>query len=154
MGGKTLTEQLVSLFQLFWKRWKVPKYLKDANLVHLYKNKGEKATCDNHRGISLLSIAGTLLARILLNRITKYLLDSVVSESQCGLRHNRGTVDMIFAVCKLQEKCLEQRQDLYLLFIDLTKAFDTVSRPGLWSILAKLGCTPKLSAWCAPYTTA
>ena len=50
---------------------------------------------------------------------------------------------MIFTVCQLQEKCLEQRQDLYLLFIDLTKAFDTVSRPGLWSILSKLGCPPK-----------
>ena len=50
---------------------------------------------------------------------------------------------MIFAVRQLQEKCLEQRQDLYLLFTDLTKAFDTVSRPGLWSILSKLACPPK-----------
>ena len=50
---------------------------------------------------------------------------------------------MIFAVRQLQEKCLEQRQDLCLLFIDLTKAFDTVSRPGLWSVLSKLGCPPK-----------
>ena len=50
---------------------------------------------------------------------------------------------MIFAVRQLQEKCLEQRQDLYLLFTDLTKAFDTVSRPGLWSILSKLACPSK-----------
>ena len=33
--------------------------------------------------------------------------------------------------------------DLYLLFIDLTKAFDTVSRLGLWSFESKLGCPPK-----------
>ena len=50
---------------------------------------------------------------------------------------------MIFAVRQLQEKCLEQRQDRYLLFTDLTKAFNTVSRLGLWSILSKLGCSPK-----------
>ena len=49
---------------------------------------------------------------------------------------------MIFTVRQLQEKCVEQHQDLYLLFIDLTKAFGTVSRPGLWSILAKLGFPP------------
>ena len=61
---------------------------------------------------------------------------------------------MIFAVRQLQEKCLEQRQELYLLFLDLTKAFDTVSRPGLWSILSKLSCPPKLSAWYGPSTTA
>ena len=45
-----------------------------------------------------------------------------------------------FAVRQLQVKCLEQRQDLYFLFTDLTKVFDTVSRPGVWSILSKLGC--------------
>ena len=50
---------------------------------------------------------------------------------------------MIFTVLQLQDKCLEQRQDLYLLFIDPTTAFDTVSRPGLWSILSKLACPPK-----------
>ncbi|XP_063590561.1 uncharacterized protein LOC134767494 [Penaeus indicus] len=50
---------------------------------------------------------------------------------------------MVFALRQLQEKCIEQRQDLYLFFIDLTKAFDTASRPGLWSILSKLGCPPK-----------
>ena len=58
VGGEALTEQLVSMFQLFWERGDVPKDLKDANIVRLYKNKGEKATCNNHRGISLLSIAG------------------------------------------------------------------------------------------------
>ena len=28
-------------------------------------------------------------------------------------------------------------------FVDLTKAFDTVSRDGLWKILARLCCPPK-----------
>ena len=32
---------------------------------------------------------------------------------------------------------------LYAAFIDLTKAFDTISRDGLWKILARLGCSPK-----------
>ena len=58
VGGEALTEQLVSLFQLFWETGDVPRDLKDANIVHVYKKKDEKATCDNRRGISLLSIAG------------------------------------------------------------------------------------------------
>ena len=32
---------------------------------------------------------------------------------------------------------------LYAAFVDLTKVFDTVSRDGLWKILARLGCPPK-----------
>jgi hypothetical protein len=41
---------------------------------------------------------------------------------------------------------MEQNMGLYAAFIDLTKAFDTVSRDELWRILAKLGCPPKLLA--------
>ncbi|XP_038077350.1 uncharacterized protein LOC119745200 [Patiria miniata] len=44
---------------------------------------------------------------------------------------------MIFAARQLQEKCQEQHCDLYVTFIDLTKAFDTVSRDGLWKIIEK-----------------
>ena len=39
--------------------------------------------------------------------------------------------------------CQEQRCDLYTTFVDLPKAFDTVSRDGLWKILAKYGCPEK-----------
>ena len=33
--------------------------------------------------------------------------------------------------------------DLYMTFVDHTKAFDTVSREGLWKIMAKFGCPTK-----------
>ncbi|BHF68246.1 hypothetical protein SprV_0301127900 [Sparganum proliferum] len=47
---------------------------------------------------------------------------------------------MIFAARQLQEKCLEMRTHLYSTFVDLTKAFDTVNREGLWKIMQKFGC--------------
>ena len=50
---------------------------------------------------------------------------------------------MIFILKQMQEKCREQNIGLYAAFIDLTKAFDTVSRDGLWKILVRLGCPPK-----------
>ena len=103
--------------------------------------------CDNHRGISLLSIAGKILARVLLNRLNEHLERSgLLPESQCGFRKNRGTTDMIFTARQLQEKCQEQNVDLYMTFVDLTKAFDTVNREGLWKIMAKFGCHAKFIA--------
>ena len=57
-GGEALTEKLHDLFALIWKDEIVPQELKDAAIVHLYKRKGNRQSCDNHRGISLLSIAG------------------------------------------------------------------------------------------------
>ena len=50
---------------------------------------------------------------------------------------------MLFAARQLQEKCQEQNADLYSIFVDLTEAFDTVSRDGLWRIMGKYGCPSK-----------
>ena len=51
----------------------IPQEFKDPSIIRLFKRKGNLQVCDNHRGISLLSIAGKILARVLLNRL-KYLL--------------------------------------------------------------------------------
>ena len=50
---------------------------------------------------------------------------------------------MIFSAKQLQEKCIEQRMPLYQVFVDLTKAFDTVNRDALWKVLGKCGCPPE-----------
>ena len=49
---------------------------------------------------------------------------------------------MIFTANQFQEKCQEQNVDLYMTFVDLIKAFDTVGRDGLWNIMAKFGGCP------------
>ncbi|KAG6932562.1 hypothetical protein G0U57_021216, partial [Chelydra serpentina] len=83
------------------------------------------------------------VARVIVNRLQK-LADRVYPESQCGFRAGRSTTDMVFSLRQLQEKCREQHKPLLLAFIDLTKAFDLVNRDGLFKILAKIGCPPKL----------
>ena len=62
-----MTEKLTELFQSFWTEVVIPQELKDASIVQLYKRKGNRQACDNHRGISLLPIAGVILARVLLD---------------------------------------------------------------------------------------
>ena len=47
---------------------------------------------------------------------------------------------MIFSLKQIQEKCIEQNRPLYMVFVDFTKAFDTVHRETLWKILRKIGC--------------
>ena len=102
---------------------------RDAVIVSLYKNNGEKSDCSNYRGITLLSIAGKILARVLLNRLIPTIAQENTPESQRGFRSNRGTVDMIFVLRQIHE---ERHLDigLYAAFVDLTKVFDTVSRDG------------------------
>ena len=75
----------------------IPQEFNDASIIHLLKRKGNTQLCNNHRGISLLSIAGKVLARVLLNRLNELLEQSgLLPESQCGFRKFGGTTDMIF----------------------------------------------------------
>ena len=63
------------------------------------------------------------------------------------------TIDMIFSLRQLQEKCREQHMPLYIAFIDLTKAFDLVSRDGFFNVLPKIGCPPKLQSMIESFHT-
>ena len=130
-----------------WRKEAIPQEFKDATIIHLFKRKGNPQ-CDNHRGVSSLSIAGKILASVLLNRMNEHFEQSVLlPESQCGFRKNRETIDMIiFTARQLQKKCQEQNVDLYMTFVDLTKAFDTVNCEGLWKIMAEFGCPAKFIA--------
>ena len=127
-----LLKPIYDLLCCCWAEGEVPQDMRDTKIVTLYKNKGERSDCNNYRGISLLSIVGKIYARVLLVRLQK-LAERVYPESQCGFRAGRSTIDMIFSLRQLQEKCREQNVPLFLAFVDLTKAFDTVSREGLGS---------------------
>ena len=121
-GGPPVAEKLTRLFRIMWKKEAIPQEFKDATIIHLFKRKGNPQVCDNHRGITFLSFAGKILARVLLTRLNEHLEQSgLLPESQCGFRKDIGTIDMIFTALQLQEKCQEQNLDLYMTFVDLTK---------------------------------
>ena len=123
-----------------WRKDAIPKEFKDSPIIHLYKRKGNPQV----RGISLLSIARKILAKNMLNRLNVHLVLS--RKISVDSEKNRGTIDVIFTARQLQEKCQEQNVDLYMTFVDLTKAFDTVSRDELWKIMTKFGCPPRFIA--------
>ena len=144
-GKQTILQPLHELLCLCWEQGHIPQDIRDASILTMYKYKGHRSDCNNYRGIPFLSIVGKVFARVTLTRL-KSLASQVYPESQCGFRAGRSTVDMIFSLRELQEKCREQQQPLFLAFPDITKAFDSVSRSGLFKILQKIGCPPKLLA--------
>ena len=97
-----LLQHLHQLLCLCSNEGAAPQEMRDATLVTLYKNKGDRSDCINYRDISLLSIVGKAFARVLLIRLQK-LASRVYPESQCGFRVGRSTINMIFSVGQLQE---------------------------------------------------
>ena len=82
---------------LFTQIWSEECATEDALIVHIYKHKGDQAVCDNHWGISLLSVAGKILACILLNGLKDHVDSStIILESQCGFRAGRGVPSVLW----------------------------------------------------------
>lgn len=52
--------------------------------------------------------------------------------SQYGFHSDHSTIDMIFSLRQVMEKVCEKKKELFMVFVDLTKAFDTINRQALW----------------------
>jgi hypothetical protein len=55
-----------------------------------------------------------------------------ITENQFGFMSGRSTMEAIFLIRQLIERCREQKKDLDMIFIDLEKAYNKVSRNVMW----------------------
>ena len=117
----------------------MPQQWKDANIMVLHKKK-DRAECGNYRGISLVAHAGKKLLNIIARRLSEYCERvGILPEEQSGFRPYRSTTDMMFVIRRLQGLARKKRTPLYVRFIDLTKAYDSVDQTPLWTVLARFG---------------
>ena len=54
-------------------------------------------------------------------------------------------MNIIFCLRQLQEKCIEQDRPHYMVFVDFSKAFDTVGRTVLWQLQRNYDCPEKFT---------
>ncbi len=142
-GGLPVLRRLHEIFVDIWLNEEIVENWTLAILIRLFKNKGDKKQCDNYRGISLLVVVSKLFTRIILNRIQK-LIDQQLLEQQAGFRSNRSTIDQIFIIKMIMEKSREFNKSLFMCFIDIQKAYDSVNRDLLWRICKHYGLTDKI----------
>ena len=122
--GPSVMDNILDLFHTIWRAESVPSEWRNAKMVPIPK-KGNLSICDNWRGISLLDVIRKVFAKVIQRRLQD-MVEEVVSDSQCGFRKDRGCVDMIFCARQLIEKAREHDTQVYMLFVDLRKAYDSV----------------------------
>ena len=84
---------------------------------------------------------GKLFTKVLQKRLQK-MAEEVLPDSQCGFRSGRGCTDTVYCVRQLVEKAREHNTQVFMLFIDLRKAYDSIPRQALRQVLRKYGVPP------------
>ena len=140
---KGIVEWLWDIIDKCWSTEVLPDDWKVAEIVPLYKSKGKRSECSNHRGISLLSVPGKVFASVILNRC-KDSVDRVLREEQCGFRKSRGFADQLFALRQIIEKSMAFQLDISFCFIDFRAAFDSVDREQMYQIMKHYGLPQKV----------
>ena len=142
------------LFCNFWERETVPNSFKQSIIRPFLKPGKNPCKRGNYRPISLLNVPMKLYEQIIKYRLLTYLETSCYfSKAQAAYRKNRSTSDHLMV---LQELFLYYRyvktgprggkgkQPLYLAFMDIRKAFDSVPRKRMFRKLELIGIRGKL----------
>ena len=90
----------------------------------------------------LLNIAYKIYAILLNNQLSKIIENKL--DFQMGFRPNRSTIDNIFMVWQIFEKCYEYNIELHNIFVDYSQAFDSVNRNKIIECLTKYEVPKKL----------
>ena len=132
-GVSTLTQMCNKMYETAY----LPEDLRTSIFILLPK-KPKAIECSDFRTISLMCHILKLLLSIIMRRISNH-IDSEISEEQAGFKKNSGTREAIFNLKMIAEKHLEKQKDLFICFIDYSKAFDSVNHKTLIDTLQNIG---------------
>ena len=146
---------LHKLILLFWHLEKIPDSLKTLILVPLLKDPdGDHADPGNYRPIALMSNLFKIYQSILNSRISKFVeKNKLLSDLQYGFRPNRSILDahFVFNDVILKKSMLRgprggrnAKAPLFVAYLDIKKAFDSVPRKVLYRKLYKIGIRGKI----------
>ena len=103
-----------------------------------FPKKGDHGLAENYRGITLTSIAAKIYNALLRNRIEPK-IDNILRKNQNGFRRNRPTTSQILTIRRILEGVRAKNLQATLIFVDFTKAFDSIHRGKMEQILLAYG---------------
>ena len=146
-----ISKPLELLFNHSLSTGKVPQDFKIARVIPVFKN-GSKTDINNYRPISLISVYNKLLEKLVYKRVLVFLENNkMIYSKQFGFRSNHSTEQaLLFIVNKIQN-AIENREFSCGIFLDFSKAFDTVDHKILLDKLDYYGIRGVAKEWFISY---
>ena len=95
---------------------------------------------NHYRGITISSALGKLFNSVLKNRLSSYIDEhKLLNEEQIGFKSKCCTTDHMFILQCIIDKYRKDRKQLFMCFVDFSKAFDRIWHVGLFYNLQKIG---------------
>ena len=116
-----------------------PDTLKVGKVTPIFK-KGNTEDVGNFRPVSTLPIFGKIFEKIIYKRIYEFAVSQkILNQNQFGFRKSHGTSYAVNYSVKIVQDALKQRKHMLGIFIDLSKAFDTIDHGNLLVKLDRYG---------------
>ena len=129
----------------------VPARIKESNIIPIYKSE-DPMEINNHRPISLINTISKIYEKIVHKQLYKYLeQQSILNKRQYGFRNNSSCEHAMLDLLNSLEECNANAELANLIFIDLSKAFDTISHDILISKLEHYGLQDLAINWIQNY---
>ena len=112
-------------------------------IIPLFKS-GDESDPSNYRGITISNYLSKLFTKIMTTRLLNFVdKHEIIKKNQIGFMPKNRTTDHLLVLKAIIDSFKQCRKTLYICFIDLKKAFDTVYQEGLIYKLQELNLSTK-----------
>ena len=147
VASSIIAEPLTILFNRSLRESKFPAIWKVSHVTTLHK-KGPKEFCNNYRPIFLLSCIGKVLEKCIHKHVYNFLqYNNIITQSQSGFIPGDSTVNQLLCIYNDLCSSFDKGITTQAVYLDISKAFDSVWHTGLLSKLEAVGIRGKLLNW-------
>lgn len=145
----SLMEPITHLLTTSLKTCTIPDEWKIHQIVPILK-KGDKTCPTNYRPISLLCTTSKILESIIYDKVAPF-IRPLISDEQFGFLKNRSSLTQLLLSYAQVNEAVEKGYSCSAVYLDFSKAFDSVPHKELLFKLWKIGITGPLWCWFREY---